>query len=110
MQLSLGSCSKITFDLVKEIPIFKFVGFDDPGLVGLVPMEDGMVRCLTCGKSLASMPSARRHYSLVHANNKDDRISCQMCHRTFAAESYVDDHMRRVHGISKKMLKNRVLP
>ena len=101
---------KLPFDLVKEIPIFKFVGFDDPGLVGLVPMEDGMVRCLTCGKSLASMPSARRHYNLVHANNKDDRISCQMCHRTFAAESYVDDHMRRVHGISKKMLKNRVLP
>ena len=74
-------------------------------------MEDGMVRCLTCGKSLASMRSARRHYHLVHSTNKEDRqLCCQICHKTFAVESYLDDHMRRTHKITKSMMKNRVMP
>ena len=51
--------------------------------------------------TFSSIPSAKRHM---------ERVSCQICPRTFAAESYVDDHMRRSHGITKKMLKNRVMP
>jgi len=84
-------------------------GHESGEIVGLVPMSDGSVQCLTCGKTLSSMPSAKRHYNLVHEKNME-RVSCQICPRTFAAESYVDDHMRRSHGITKKMLKNRVMP
>ena len=87
-----------------------FIGHDSGEIVGLVPMADGSVQCLTCGKTLSSMPSAKRHYNLVHEKNPENRVSCPICSRTFAAESYVDDHMRRSHGITKKMLKNRVMP
>merc|ERR1719362_2016761 len=95
----------LVFEL-KEFLIFKFIGLDDPGIIGLVPMEDGSVRCLTCGKSVSTMRSARRHYHLVHSTNKQDS---QICHKTFAVESYLDDHMRRTHKITKSMMKNRVL-
>ena len=100
----------LVFEL-KEFLIFKFIGLDDPGIIGLVPMEDGSVRCLTCGKSVSTMRSARRHYHLVHSTNKEDRqLCCQICHKTFAVESYLDDHMRRTHKITKSMMKNRVMP
>ena len=100
----------LVFEL-KEFLIFKFIGLDDPGIIGLVPTEDGSVRCLTCGKTVSSMRSARRHYHLVHSTNKEDRqLCCQICHKTFAVESYLDDHMRRTHKITKSMLKNRVMP
>ena len=39
------------------------------GIIGLVPTSDG-VRCLSCGKTLSTMSSAKRHYTLVHATNK----------------------------------------
>jgi len=80
------------------------------GNVGLIPVAEG-VRCLTCGKTLSSMQSAKRHYTLVHATNKEDRkFSCDVCHQRFAVESYKDDHMRHQHGISKSMMKKRVMP
>jgi len=40
------------------------------GIIGLVPTSDG-VRCLSCGKTLSTMSSAKRHYTLVHATNKE---------------------------------------
>ena len=80
-------------------------------IVGLVPFEDGTVKCLTCGKTVSSMRSARRHYTLVHATDRSDRrYKCQICHVDFAVESYRDDHMRVRHGITKSMMKNRVMP
>ena len=97
------------FIVKSETCLTFFIGHESGEIVGLVPMADGSVQCLTCGKTLSSMPSAKRHYSLVHEKNME-RVSCQICPRTFAAESYVDDHMRRSHGITKKMLKNRVMP
>ena len=78
--------------------------------MGLAPVENGVL-CLTCGKTLSTMQSAKRHHTLVHATNKEDRkFMCQICHQTFAVQSYKDDHMRHQHGISKAMLKQRVIP
>ena len=72
-------------------------------------MANGVVQCVTCGKNLSSMRSGRRHYSLIHATkSENDRIMCQICHVTFAAESYLADHMRRKHGDYKSM-KNKSL-
>ena len=81
------------------------------GIVGLVPLANGTVQCLTCGKTLATIQSAKRHYKLVHATDMSDkRYQCEICHSTFAVESYKNDHMRVIHGITQTMLKNRVMP
>ena len=57
------------------------------------------------------MRSARRHFTLVHATDSEDRkFQCDVCHKTFAVESYKDDHMRHIHKISKSMMKSRVMP
>lgn len=52
--------------------LFLLDALPDP-LVGLVPYDDGSVRCLTCGKILSSMNSGRRHFMLVHESSNSDR-------------------------------------
>ena len=82
---------------------------NDPNL-GLVPVENG-VKCLTCGKIVQTMKSARRHFALVHSTNKEDRkFICEICGQSFAVEGYKYDHIRHSHGITKAMLKNREMP
>jgi len=87
--------------------------FEDSGdsgnmaIMGLVPMADGVVKCLTCGKGLSTMGTAKRHYRLVHGD-KSKRMPCPICQRTFAAQSYVTDHMRKVHGITTSMMENKI--
>lgn len=98
-----------------KISFILFLGFEneeqEEGIVGLVPMSDGSVQCLTCGKSLSTMGSAKRHYQLVHVIDKSDkRFKCEICHKAFSVESYKTDHIRVKHGISKAMMKNRVMP
>ena len=78
------------------------LGFEE---VGLIPMADGMVQCSTCGKTLSTMQSARRHYNLIHAKDTIDMATCPICQKQFSGKSYVDDHMRKTHKISKKMWK-----
>lgn len=78
------------------------LGFEE---VGLIPMADGMVQCSTCGKTLSTMQSARRHYNLIHAKDTIDMATCPICQKQFSGTSYVDDHMRKTHKISKKMWK-----
>ena len=57
------------------------------------------------------MRSAKRHYNIVHATDKNDKkFKCPVCYRGFAVESYKVDHMRHIHGISKQMLKNKIMP
>ena len=68
-------------------------------------MADGMVQCSTCGKTLSTMQSARRHYNLIHAKDTIDMATCPICQKQFSGKSYVDDHMRKTHKISKKMWK-----
>ena len=73
--------------------------------IGLIPLVDGTVQCSTCGKTLSTMQSARRHYSLIHAKDTIDMVKCPICQKPFAGTSYVDDHMRKTHKISKKLWK-----
>lgn len=68
-------------------------------------MADGMVQCSTCGKTLSTMQSARRHYHLIHAKDTIDMATCPICQKQFSGKSYADDHMRKTHKISKKMWK-----
>ena len=78
--------------------------------VGLVQLKNG-VKCLTCGRILSKMNSARRHFRIMHATDKEDRkFQCDFCPKTFTVECYKNDHMRASHGISQTMMKNRVIP
>ena len=83
---------------------------EDNDLIGLVPVPEG-VKCLTCGKILSNLQNARRHYKIIHATDKNDKkFKCPICHRGFAVESYKVDHMRCMHGITKTMLQNKIMP
>ena len=48
---------------------------------------------------------------MINATNKNDRkFKCPVCHQMFAVEMYMENHMRQMHGITKAMMKNRVIP
>ena len=84
--------------------------FQEDGLIGLVHVPEG-VKCLSCGKVVASMRSAKRHYQIMHATDRNDRnFKCPVCAQDFAVASYLSDHMRKVHRISQTMLKTKVMP
>ena len=77
--------------------------------LGVVQMDDGQGRCLVCSKSFCNIYKAKRHYKEVHCSTGVP-VSCKLCSSQFSAQRYVDEHMKRNHGISKKMLANMIVP
>ena len=95
-------------DSGRNSPNYGNAGRNSPDSIGgLIPLTDGTVQCHECGKTLSTMGTGKRHYRLVHANDKSIRVPCPVCQRTFAAQSYVTDHLRKVHGSTQhRMLKS----
>jgi hypothetical protein len=81
-----------------------FSGFDEC-LVKLevAQFDDGRGRCLVCAKTFCTMYMAKRHYLEVHCI---DAVKCQLCGAQFNNGRYRDDHLRRTHKITKRMLKD----
>jgi hypothetical protein len=50
---------------------------------------------------------AKRHYSEIHCFGLE---KCRICGAQFKNGRYRDEHMRRRHGITKKMLQNMIIP
>jgi hypothetical protein len=51
------------------------------------------------------MYMAKRHYQEVHCVVNADAYKCQLCGAQFNNGRYRDDHLRRTHKITKRMLK-----
>ncbi len=78
--------------------------FDDPIDMAVTQLEDGQGRCLVCAKSFSRVSEARRHHREVHSG--PDRFEdCQLCGAQFRNRRYRDEHLKRKHGITKKMLE-----
>ncbi|CAG0906669.1 unnamed protein product [Cyprideis torosa] len=54
--------------------------------------------CGSCGHAFAQKWDLKQHL-LVHTGEK--RLRCPICDEGFSRRSYVDDHMRRVHGVTQ---------
>ena len=75
---------------------------------GLARTEDGRVTCLKCFQSFSSMSNGERHYKSKHMELA--KVRCKFCPRIYKTIHSLNEHLRRTHGLSKKMLKNRVIP
>jgi len=86
-------------------------GGDDEPLeqLGVVQMDDGQGRCLVCSKSFINIYKAKRHYREVH-NDGGYLENCRICGAQFKNQRYRDEHMKRRHGVTKKMLDNMIIP
>ena len=58
--------------------------------------QDEIVTCHICGKSVKKS-SMGSHVKLVHID-ETEKVMCPLCEREFKRQSYLDDHLREVHG------------
>ena len=72
----------------------------------LVPMPDGKVACLQCGKRLSNLNNGRRHFASAHQLNQPAK--CNVCQHIFKNSQTRDSHLRQKHGLSPAMIKNAV--
>ena len=92
-----------------EISIFKFMKFDD---VGLLLMENGEFQCLACSTILPGRQIAVNHFKHFHSNSADCMIKCPMCYQDIL-KSALNCHMNQKHGIDNiffKVFKRSFLP
>lgn len=75
---------------------------------GIVPIGDGKMQCLKCFMTFGHLSSAKRHYRNRHM--VQEPFPCRFCKRILKNIESLNEHIRTIHGISKKQLKNRILP
>ena len=59
--------------------------------------------CMICNKKLLSTSSREflahvQSHSTIPLNENGDRISCDLCNKTFAKKYYLNSHIKRVHS------------
>jgi hypothetical protein len=82
---------------------------ENPLKLGVVQLADGQGKCLVCLKSFCNLYKAKRHYREVHCGGAVME-KCSVCGAEFKNRRYRDTHMKRRHGISKKMLDEMIIP
>jgi len=81
---------------------------------GIVPLTEegaensGKMQCLKCFMTFSHLSSAKRHYRNRHLNS--ETVTCKFCKRILKNKDSLSEHVRTIHGISKKQLKNRIVP
>ena len=79
---------------------------------GIVPLEgaenSGKMQCLKCFMTFSHVSSAKRHYRNRHLNS--ETATCKFCKRVLKNIDSLNEHVRTIHGISQKQLKNRIVP
>ena len=78
------------------------------GEEGIVMTDAGFWQCLKCLKQMTVKNSALRHYRNVHL--EPEKVSCKYCPKVFKHKESHVKHLNYVHGITKRMLKHRVIP
>ena len=62
--------------------------------------------CEICSKIFIEKASAKAHYKIQHLIDKNaPNFMCKICQRSFAIEDYMNQHMRRSHGLPYKRVK-----
>ena len=101
-----SSCQDIIFWVWSKNNLW-FIAEDFGEYTGLlVPMPDGKVACLQCGKRLSNLNNGRRHFASAHQLNQPAK--CNVCNHIFKNSQTRDSHLRQKHGLSPAMIKNAV--
>ena len=61
--------------------------------------------CLDCGYKFSFKGDGQRHIRNIHTPQPVSY--CHICQRGFRTQLYRDDHLRKTHGITQKMMKER---
>ena len=67
-------------------------------------MVDGGVMCIQCGKIFTTISNGSRHVREAHRPNV--QAQCQICKRFYKNERLRNNHLKYVHGITTKQMKN----
>lgn len=93
-----------------DLDLVNFSGYfyeEAPLELGVVQLDDGQAKCLVCSKTYCNLYKAKRHYSEIHCVGLE---RCRICGAQFKNQRYRDEHMKRRHGVTKKMLQNMIIP
>ena len=86
---------------------FYISAFSDTDRSGfLIPLPDGRVQCLQCGKQISNIKNGKRHLRMVHQSNAPSM--CKICKKFFKNKQTIDTHMRQSHGITPSMMNNAI--
>ena len=61
-----------------------------------------------CGKSFTLFGSAKRHYQMVHLEERS--AECHICKRMYKGDVSLRQHLRTQHGIYQSMMKDVHFP
>ena len=68
----------------------------------------GKFVCLSCGNKFNYKGDVQRHIRNIHT--PQPKAACHICRKVFKTPYNRDDHMRKAHGITKRMMKDAVIP
>ena len=62
--------------------------------------------CSVCAKVMRLKHDAVRHVKMQHVSSSEERVTCQHCGKTLKHRWALGDHMRKIHGLSAKMVRD----
>jgi hypothetical protein len=75
---------------------------------GVAKLGGGGGKCLLCGRSFSAYTSAKRHYHLVHIEERS--FQCHVCKKFYKGELGIRQHLRTNHGIYQSMVRDMQFP
>ena len=67
--------------------------------------KNNRVICPFCFKTFSNIDGAKQHCKYVHMTNQTVRNHvCTVCNTRFSLGSYMKAHMRKIHGLSSRIL------
>ena len=65
-------------------------------------------KCLLCGKTFTLFGSAKRHYQMVHLEER--MVECHVRKKLYKGDVSLRQHLRAHHGIYQSMMKEMSFP
>ena len=73
---------------------------------GYIEEVEGGFACSVCAKVMRLKHDAVRHVKMQHVSSSEERVTCQHCGKTLKHRWALGDHMRKIHGLSAKMIRD----
>ena len=80
-----------------------------PSSMGVLRLPNGLGgQCLACSRTFTSFGSCKRHFQLVHLEEK--MVECHICKKLYKGDLSLRQHLRTHHGIYQTMMKELSCP
>ena len=87
-----------------RIKCLNILGDDEPELkFEIIPLENGLWKCLVCDQQCKGQYSAKRHFKFKHVENVP--ITCRLCTNVLKNIRSHYRHCRDVHGLTAEELR-----